>query len=196
MNWLDFLILALLTAAAVLGAYSGLVMQVFRLAGFAVSIYLAQHYYNPAYAWLDTNLMKNADPRAISASAFGGLFLGTYLTIFAVTMLLERGLRATQLQYLNRCLGAIVSLLKMAVVVGIACYCINLTPYEQARKTVGDSPLAHGLARAMEQGIAMVPEDWKTDAAASWNQVRDNLPQAASNLKGTIPQAMGAKGGT
>src|SRR5271156_3111671 len=101
MNWLDSVIVALLATAAVLGAYSGLLMQVFRLVGFGASLYGSLRYHAAAGPWLSDNLMKGADPRAITLVAFAGLFLGVYLTIFLATLLLEKGVRATQLQYLN-----------------------------------------------------------------------------------------------
>jgi uncharacterized membrane protein required for colicin V production len=187
MNWLDSVIVALLATAAVLGAFSGLLMQVFRLVGFGASLYGSLRFHVAIVPWLRDNLMQGADPRALSLVAFGGLFVGIYLSIFVATLLMEKGVRATQLQFLNRSFGAVLSVAKMSLLVGGACYALERLPYEPTKQAIEASRLAVLMARGIDRGAGLVPEEWKKDLSDSWIQMRESLPAAAESLKGTIP---------
>jgi membrane protein required for colicin V production len=184
MHWLDCTILALLAAAGVLGAYSGLLMQVFRLAGFAASLYAASCLHGWATHCLQGSLMKGTDPRAASAVAFASVFLVIYLAIFLATLLGERGVRAAQLQYVNRGLGALLGVLKMGLLIGAVSYGLQQLPHEPTRQIVDDSVIAPLLAQGVDQAIAAVPAEYKNDVSKSWQQVRDSLPAKGGKLGG------------
>jgi membrane protein required for colicin V production len=183
MHWLDSSILAVLAAAAVLGAYSGLLMQVFRLVGFGVALYAATLYYGGATEWLKDNLMRGADARTCSLVAFGMLFLGIYLAIFLITLLLERGMRATQLQFVNRCLGATLAVFKVGVLIGTICYSIQQLPYQPATQMLEESAMAPLLVKGVEHALLAVPAEYKTEWTNAWNQVREALPSKLDKLK-------------
>lgn len=183
MHWLDSSILAVLAAAAVLGAYSGLLMQVFRLIGFGVSLYTATLYYGAATVWLKENLMRGAEPRTCSLFAFGMLFLGIYLAIFLITLLLERGMRATQLQFVNRCLGATLAVAKMGILIGTVCYSIQQLTYQPATQVLEESAVAPLLIKGVEHALVAVPAEYKTEWTNAWNHVRESLPAKLDKLK-------------
>jgi uncharacterized membrane protein required for colicin V production len=195
MNWLDSVIVALLATAAVLGAYSGLLMQIFRLVGFGASLYGSLRYHASAVPWLGESLMKGADPRVVAVTAFAGLFLGIYLAIFLATLLMEKGVRATQLQFLNRSFGALLSIAKMSLLIGGVCYGFQRLPYEPTKQAIESSRIAVLMARGIEQGAGLVPEEWKNDLTQSWIQIRESLPAAAESLKGTIPPPISRNSG-
>jgi uncharacterized membrane protein required for colicin V production len=181
MHWLDSTIVALLAATAVLGAWSGLLMQAFRLAGFGASLYAA----TCLNAWgtnvLGSGVMRGVETRVASATAFAATFLVIYLTIFLLTLLLERGVRATQLQYLNRALGATLALAKMAAILGALAYGIQQLPFEPAKQVVDESVVAPLLARSIEQCVRLIPDDCKNEWLANWQQVQEVLP--ATNFR-------------
>jgi uncharacterized membrane protein required for colicin V production len=176
MHWLDNTILAVLAAAAVLGAYSGLLMQVFRLVGFGVALYAATTFNAGATAWLQESWMRGADERACTFVAYGGVFLGVYLAIFLATLVLERGLKAAQLQYLNRSLGAALAVAKMSLLIGVVCYGLQQFPNPQTKQVLEDSSMAPLLAKGVEQAVAAVPAEYKDELTTRWNQMREQLP--------------------
>ncbi|HYV35420.1 MAG TPA: CvpA family protein [Gemmataceae bacterium] len=175
MHWLDSTILAVLAAAAVLGAYSGLLMQVFRLVGFVVAVYAATLLHEPATAWLREKLLRGAEPEVVSAVAYGSLFLGIYVAIFLFTLMLERGVRATQLQYLNRALGAALALAKMSLLIGGICYGLQQFGHEETNRLLAESAVAPLLARGVEQTVAAIPAEHKKDWTAGWNPLSQGL---------------------
>jgi len=196
MHWLDNTILAVLAAAAVLGAYSGLLMQLFRLVGFAVALYAATALHGGVTAWLQESLMRKADERTCTLAAYGIVFLGIYLGIFLVTLILERGLRAAQLQYINRGLGALLAVVKMSLLIGAICYGLQQLSHQPTNQVLEDSAMAPLLARGVEQAMAAVPAEYKNELSSKWNQVRDALPPRSGKLNIDLPTPTGgAKAG-
>jgi uncharacterized membrane protein required for colicin V production len=176
MHWLDTTIVAVLVAAAVLGAYSGLLMQVFRLVGFAVALYAASLLHEQTAGWLSSNVLRGAEPGVSSAVAYGALFLGVYLLIFLFTLLLERGLRATQLQYLNRLLGAVLAVGKMGLILGLVCYGMRQIQLEQTQQVMEESVTAPLLANGMEQAIQAIPAEYRKEWMDKWGSLNKGLP--------------------
>ncbi len=176
MHWLDSTILAVLAAAAVLGAYSGLLMQAFRLVGFGVALYGANSWYANFAVWLRRTLLRDAEPQVCTLAAYGLLFFGIYLGIFLITVLLERGMRATQLQFFNRFLGGALALLKVGVIIGGICYCLQHVPLQQTKDIMEDSVMAPLLAKGVEQAVAAVPEEYKTEWENTWKKIRETVP--------------------
>jgi uncharacterized membrane protein required for colicin V production len=176
MHWLDSTILAVLAAAAVLGAYSGFLMQVFRLVGFGFALYGANCFYGKFATWLHQTLLREAETQTCALVAYGLLFLGIYLAVFLFTLLLERGLRATQLQFVNRCLGGTLAIAKVSIMLGAICFCLQQLPYQQTSQIMEESVMAPILARGIEQGLAAVPEEYKSEWHNTWQQIRDSLP--------------------
>ena len=71
MHWLDSTIVALLVMAAVLGAWSGLVLQLFRLVGFGLSLYSATYFNGWTSERVGKWFMQGADSRVVSAVGLG-----------------------------------------------------------------------------------------------------------------------------
>ena len=182
MHWLDNTILAVLAAAAVLGAYSGLLMQAFRLLGFAAALYAATRFNSDTTDWLRDSVMRGADERSCTLAAYGIVFLGVYLAIFCATLLLERGLRAAQLQYINRGLGAALAVVKMGFLIGAVCYGLQQLSHQPISEVLDDSAMAPLLARSVEQAVSALPAEYKDDLSARWNQLRDALPPRTGQL--------------
>jgi uncharacterized membrane protein required for colicin V production len=177
MHWLDSTILAVLATAAVLGAYSGLLMQLCRLVGFGAALYAAVDLHPGVSTWLQESLMRGADPRTTALVAYAAVFLGIYLAIFLATLLLERGVRAAQLQYINRSLGALLAVVKMGLLMGAVCYGLRQLSHEPTTQVLEDSAMAPRLAKSVENALAAVPAEYKNDLVSRWNQLRESLPR-------------------
>jgi uncharacterized membrane protein required for colicin V production len=177
MHWLDSSILAVLATAAVLGAYSGLLMQLCRLVGFGAALYAAVELHPGVSTWLQESWMRGADPRTSTLVAYAAVFLGIYLAIFFATLVLERCVRAAQLQYINRGLGALLAVVKMGLLIGAVCYGLRQLSHEATNQVIDDSAMAPLLAKSVEQAMAAVPAEYKSDLVNRWNQMRESLPR-------------------
>ena len=103
------------------------------------------------------------------------VFLGVYSVIFLAALLVERGVRAARLQGLNRSLGALLALGKMGLLLGAIAYALQKLPVEAAREPLEESAIAPLLARGVELGLRLVPEEQKQE----WTT---GLDKAASDL--------------
>jgi len=177
MHWIDNTIVAVLAVAAVLGAYSGVLMQLCRWLGFAAAIYAAAALNGGVSAWLLEATAGKADERTCMFGAYGLVFIGIYLAIFLLTLLLERCVKVAQLQYLNRGLGAVLAVVKMGLVVGAVCYGLQELPHEGIHEALEDSSMAPMLVKSVEQAVQAVPAEYKTELVNRWNQVREALPR-------------------
>jgi uncharacterized membrane protein required for colicin V production len=184
MHWLDSTMVALLAAAAVLGAWSGFVMQVFKLVGFGAALYAASCLNAWGSSWLASGLMRGAETRVCSAVAFALTFLLIYLAIFLTSLLLERGVEATQLQFLNRSLGAALAVSKMAVLLGALAYGLQRLPLESVKQVLEESVVAPLLAQGAENVVNVIPDDYKNEWQLGWQQVQEALPATNFRPKG------------
>src|SRR5262245_14804158 len=98
MYWLDTTILAILGIGAIFGALSGLLMQLARIVGFGVALYAAVYFNEAATLLLQRYVIQDADGTAARLVAYAVVFLAVYLSIFFVSLLLERGLKSVRLQ--------------------------------------------------------------------------------------------------
>src|SRR5262249_40957611 len=119
MNWLDSTIVAILGLGALLGAWSGLLRQMTRLVGFGVALVAAIYFHESASARISQQVLQDADPRVTSTIAYIFVFLTIYLGIFIVSLFLEHCVTAIQLQTVNRLLGAVLGLVKVALILGV-----------------------------------------------------------------------------
>src|SRR5437588_6429560 len=107
MYWLDTTIVIVVAAGALFGAVSGLLLQLARLVGFAVALYAAIIFNDQATALLHQGFARDAEPWVTRVLGYVLVFLAVYLTIFVLTVVLERGVKAARLQAVNRLLGAL-----------------------------------------------------------------------------------------
>jgi uncharacterized membrane protein required for colicin V production len=175
MHWLDSTILALLATAAVLGAYSGVVAQLFRLVGFGIALYAASVLHAPAGKWLAAWALQGADPRVADMVAYAVVFGVVFAAAFLLAGLAQRFIRAARLQPLNRGLGALLALGKMALVLGVVCYVLQKLPFEPAREVLDESAVAPQLARAVELVFHAVPEEQQSEWKGNLAEMKEAL---------------------
>ena len=179
MHWLDSTILAGLAAAAVIGAYSGLLMQVFRLVGLAAALYAAACLHNNTTNWLHDSLMRGADTRACDAVAYGTVFLIVYLSIFLTTVALERGMKAVRLQVVNRLLGALLGAAKLGLLLGAIFLGIRHYPSAATREMMRRSALAPLLAQGAENLVVALAAECQQNLREGLDELGNTLHNAA-----------------
>jgi uncharacterized membrane protein required for colicin V production len=97
LHWLDAAIVLALVLGAALGARRGVLRQTFQLALYVVSFYAAAYLHGPVDSFVRTHLKEVADavPRLQS---FLAAFVVSYLTLFVITRLARRAVKAVVLK--------------------------------------------------------------------------------------------------
>ncbi len=169
MFWLDSTILAVLGLGALLGALSGLLWQVARLAGLVAAVYAAVVLNEPASALVHEGFLQGADPRAARLAAYGGVFLAVYLVFYFLTYLLYQGLEAARLEPLDRLLGAALGLAKAGLILAGLCWGLASYPHPKTQELLGKSLLAPILAEGLDSLLRTLPPEFTID---SWEELR------------------------
>jgi membrane protein required for colicin V production len=173
MYWLDTTILVVLGLAALLGAISGLLWQLLRLVGFGVAVYAAVFGNDWASNVLRQTLLRDADPIAVRAVAYGVVFVGVYLALFLLTFLLERALKAAKLKALDRLLGALLGAAKAGLILGAIFLGLANVPHPQAREMLNRSLLAPVLADGVNLVLLAIPQEYKSQLQDGLRGLRD-----------------------
>ena len=153
----DWMMLAVLLASALLGAWRGLVYEVVSVLGWLASFILAQWYAPQASQWLPA--MKGATESLRYAAGFVLVFLAAAFASGLVAWLTKKLVEAVGLRPVDRTLGAafglvrgLVLLLAVAVVVGMTA--LNGADWWQASRGAAVLQVAlHGIK-------TVVPEDF------------------------------------
>jgi membrane protein required for colicin V production len=171
MHWLDITLLVVFALGALLGARSGFLWQVARLVTFGLAFYVSIFYHEPIADLLGTYL-TGTSPFVLGALAYIGSFLGIYLVLYSVTLVLERALKAAKLKTLDRVLGAGFGALKATLLAGAVLMGLALYATPQTDAAMADSKLAPMLLEGMRAVTVAVPQDYKDQLNASVERIR------------------------
>ena len=117
MQIIDIIICALLVVGLILGLLNGLVKQIASFAGLVCGLLLGRMLYLPVGEWLVTTLSFSAGAARITAFI---LILVVVPLLFSVLgWLVTKMLQAVKLGWINRLLGALVGVLKFALLAGV-----------------------------------------------------------------------------
>jgi uncharacterized membrane protein required for colicin V production len=186
MYWLDITILVLLGLGAGLGFWSGLLWQVARVLSLGLSLYAAVLLNEPATQLLD-EAVRGIDPHIAQGAAYVAVFLGVYLTLFICTRLLHTTIKATQLDLIDRLLGALLGSAKMAALVAVVCMALASVSFPQAQEWMNESKLAPLFARGTEAGLELIPEEYRSRVSEGLQQIRDTMQPGASRRVAEAP---------
>jgi membrane protein required for colicin V production len=173
MFWLDTTILALIALGAVLGAISGFLWQIARLASLALALYAAILLNDWASDSLRQALLPAADPRIPRALAYVAIFFVVYLVLYQVVWLLDRAVRAVRLEPIDRLLGAAMGGLKIGLVLAGVFLGLSAYPHPLSKEIMDRSALAPVLAEGMEMIVLVIPEEYRTELCAGLATLRD-----------------------
>lgn len=159
-NWLDQSIVVLLGIAVVFGAVSGFLWQLARLVTFGVAIYACIFWHEQVAGYLQPYLQISS-PAALNVVSYLTTFLGVYLVLFSLTLLLEKTARVTRLKPMDRFFGAVFGAAKAALIVGAILTGLVLYPSAASERSIEESRLAPYLLRAMRTVITAVPKAYQ-----------------------------------
>jgi membrane protein required for colicin V production len=168
MNWLDYLLLAIIVVTAVVGIVKGFVRQAVGLVAVIAGLVLAVVYYRQTahvfQAFVKNQLVSN--------------FLG-FLLIFVIVLVagsilghLVTKAMVGPLAFVNRLFGALFGLLKAVLICGILVFA--LVSFDVARPAVETSVLAPaclGITRAV---VDLVPRDLRERFNESYKRIRES----------------------
>jgi membrane protein required for colicin V production len=175
MYWLDTLLLALLALGAALGFFSGFLWQIARILTLAIALLATLVCNEPASNFCREQLLREADPRIAQAVAYVLVFLAVYVVLFLATRLLYQGIRAADLEVVDRLLGGLFGAAKMSLILGGCCLSAANYPHPITHDLMARSALATGFAEGMEHVLVIIPEDYKENLRDTLVSLRDLL---------------------
>ncbi len=123
MTWLDIVILLPLLIGLVRGTMRGLITEVIAIAAVILGFIGAKLWGQPFSEWLLTQFTW---PQPVcDAVAYALLFLGIAIALNIVGRLFSKLLKAIQLGWINRLLGAAFGLAKWTLIVLAIVFCVN-----------------------------------------------------------------------
>jgi membrane protein required for colicin V production len=128
MSTIDWVVVAVIAASALLGIFRGLVREVFSVAGWATGVVLAWRFAEPVGAWLPGDL---AWPALRTGVAAAGLIVISVFTAAIGGWLLHKVVAAAQLSGTDRVLGAAFGVLRGVLLVLIAVIFVSQTALAQ-----------------------------------------------------------------
>ncbi len=168
MNWLDYVMLAIILVTVVMGIVKGLIRQVIGLVAVIAGLVLAVVYYDQTSHMFRT-FVKNE-----LVSNFLGFLLIFFIVLAAGAILGHLLTKAMvgPLAFANRLFGAVFGLVKAVLICGILVFA--LVSFDMARPAIETSVLAPaclGITRAV---VNLVPKDLRTRFNESYQRIRES----------------------
>ncbi len=168
MNWLDFVLLAIILLTAVVGIFKGFVRQAIGLVAVVAGLILACLYYEQT-AGVFMTFVKN---RLVSD------FLG-FLLIFIVVLiagailghLFTKAMKGP-LAFANRLFGAMFGVVKAVLICGIIVFA--LVSFEIAKPALETSVLAPACLGVTRAVVNAIPRDLRARFNESYKRIREN----------------------
>jgi uncharacterized membrane protein required for colicin V production len=149
MNWLDASILVVLALGATLGAISGAFWQIARV---AMALFGAVGALR--WGWWATGLLENRfTPGAASVFGYALTFLFLYLAAYAACVLVDSGLKLSELKWLDRVMGSGLGAAKAAAAILVALAALSMYPTPEFSRDMRDSILGPLLLRTAETAL-------------------------------------------
>jgi membrane protein required for colicin V production len=188
MHWLDITILIVLGIGAVFGFWSGLLWQIARVVSLCLSLYLAIAFNSPMAEWLATQ-WKDTSPAVCRIAGFVVIFLVVYVVLYLFTQLLHETIKASKLEFVDRVLGALLGMAKMAAIVSAVCAALVFLALPVTQTWMEESAFVPLFAEGTDAMIGLIPRELRDRLDENLGQARDHLRKrvtdaAVDTLKG------------
>ena len=117
MNILDIIILICLIPALVQGIRKGFIAQVIAIISLIAGVWLSFKFASAVSEWIGTYIQ--AGEQVLKITSFALILVAVILALGALGKILEATIKLVTLGWLNRLLGAVFSLLKCALILGL-----------------------------------------------------------------------------
>jgi len=169
MNWLDFILIAILAVTIIIGIFKGFLQQLFSILTVILGLILAHNFYSRV-SWLYH--------RFISYQLLAH-FLG-FLTIFLAVLGL--GLSASFFLYklakgpvklLNNVLGGVFGLLTGILICGVVVFAFSVFPVD--KKALKKSRLSSPSLRMTKAIISLIPRELREKFRETYQEVTERV---------------------
>jgi membrane protein required for colicin V production len=184
MHWLDITLLIVLGIGALLGARSGLLWQVARIVTFCVAIYVCLYYHDYASSLIAPYLTDGTPATVATVAGYIITFLGVYLVLYGITLILEKMLKAAKLKTMDRLLGAGFGLLKAGLLAGAVLMGMAVFATPQTDDVLAQSRMAPAFLQVMRAVIVAVPRDYKEQLSEALDRIKQVAADRAQELGG------------
>jgi len=123
MNWIDFIIIALLAFGLIQGFIDGLIIEIAELAALVAGIWGAIHF----SGWTAAKLEELFDMQAAWTGivAFAITFLAIVIAIYLIGKMIDTLMKAISLGFVIKSLGAVFGVLKTALILSVIFVFLN-----------------------------------------------------------------------
>jgi membrane protein required for colicin V production len=184
MHWLDITLLIVLGIGALLGVRSGLLWQIARIVTFGVAIYVCLYYHDYAASLIAPYLLEGTPPTVATVAGYVVTFLGVYLVLYGITLILEKGLKVAKLKTMDRLLGAGLGILKAGLLAGAVLMGAAVFGTPQTDQMLAESRFAPVFLQVMRGVIVAVPQDYKDQLSAALERIKQAGVDRAQELGG------------
>jgi membrane protein required for colicin V production len=168
MNWLDFVLLAIMVVTAIVGIFKGFVKQVIGLVAVVAGLVLASFYYERAArifeSFVHNRLLSNF-------LGFLLLFVAVLVAGAVVGHLLHKAM-VGPLALANRLFGALFGFIKAVLICGIIVFA--LVSFEVAKPALETSVLAPACLGVTRAVINLIPQDLRAKFNSSYKRIRES----------------------
>jgi membrane protein required for colicin V production len=168
MNWLDWVLLAIIILTAVVGLVRGFVRQAIGLVAVVFGLVLAVVYYEQMAGVFNTFIHN-----PLLSNFLGFLLIfGVVLVAGAILGHLVTKAMVGPLAFVNRFFGAVLGLLKAVLICGILVFA--LVSFEVAKPALRTSVLAPACLGVTRAVISLIPQDLKARFNESYKRIRES----------------------
>ncbi|MCI0404674.1 MAG: CvpA family protein [candidate division Zixibacteria bacterium] len=129
MNWLDFVLLALLVGSIALGVKRGLIREVMGFIGLIIGVVIAINKVDVVTAWVLAHM--KASPVVVSFISFVLILVFFYLAFRLLGMLFSKALSLSSLGRIDQVGGGLVGFIRGWVLVGFVLFLLFYLPFPQ-----------------------------------------------------------------
>ena len=123
MNILDIIILICFIPALVQGIRKGFISQVVAIVSIVAGVYLSFEFSELVSAWISQYI--EGSEQVLKITAFALILIAVIAGLTVLGKLIEKMVKIVMLGWLNRLLGALFSMLKCALIVGLVIMVFN-----------------------------------------------------------------------
>jgi membrane protein required for colicin V production len=176
MNWLDFVLLAIILLTAVIGVFKGFVKQVIGLVAVVAGLILASLYYRETAGIFET-FIKNS----LLSDFFGFLLIFVLVLIAGAVLghLITKAMKGP-LAFANRLFGAIFGFIKAVLICGIIVFA--LVSFEIAKPALETSILAPACLGVTRAVVNLIPQDLRAKFNSSYKKIRESGGQHGQKI--------------
>jgi membrane protein required for colicin V production len=174
----DIIMLIVLGAAALFGAWKGLAWQVASFASLFASYFVAYQFRGPVAAQLASQFQAPAPWNMFLAMLL--LFLGTSLAVWISFALVRGVIDKFKLKEFDRHVGALLGLIQGALLCVVITFFAMMLLGDNEKRAIVSSHSGHIIARTLDKADAVMPREVHTVLHPYIHQLEDELePDAA-----------------